>query len=91
MVSMMIRIVALIRLLALPLIATAVRWIAMVMVFMITKTNVRIHRLVPALTKTVCQYVIKETVSVELEVLFDLNKAVVKPAFYEEIKNVGEF
>ena len=38
-----------------------------------------------------CQYVIKETVSVELEVLFDLNKAVVKPAFYEEIKNVGEF
>ncbi|MCF7981315.1 MAG: OmpA family protein [Pseudomonadales bacterium] len=38
-----------------------------------------------------CQYVIKETVSVELEVLFDLNRAVVKPAFYEEIKNVGEF
>jgi len=38
-----------------------------------------------------CQYVVKETVSVELEVLFDLNKAVVKPAFYEEIKNVGEF
>ena len=38
-----------------------------------------------------CQYVIKGAVSVELEVLFDLNKAVVKPAFYEEIKNVGEF
>lgn len=38
-----------------------------------------------------CQYVIKETVSVELEVLFDFDKAVVKPAYYEEIKNVGEF
>lgn len=38
-----------------------------------------------------CQYVVMETVSVELEVLFDTNKAVVKPEFIEEVKNVAEF
>lgn len=38
-----------------------------------------------------CQYVIKETVSVELEVLFDTNKSVVKPAFFAEIQRVAEF
>jgi len=38
-----------------------------------------------------CQYVIEETVSVELEVLFDTDKAAVKPKFMEEMKNVAEF
>ena len=38
-----------------------------------------------------CQYVIKETVQVELEVLFDTNKAEVKPAFFSEIQRVAEF
>lgn len=38
-----------------------------------------------------CQYVIKETVSVELEVLFDTDRSEVKPAYFEEIKNVAEF
>jgi OOP family OmpA-OmpF porin len=38
-----------------------------------------------------CQYVITETASVELDVLFDLNKAVVKPEFMADINLVGEF
>ncbi len=38
-----------------------------------------------------CQYVITETATVELEVLFDLNKAEVKPEFFPEIKRVAEF
>lgn len=38
-----------------------------------------------------CEYVIKETVSVELEVLFDHDKADVKPDFIEEVSNVAEF
>ena len=38
-----------------------------------------------------CQYVISETVSVELEVLFDTNKAIVKPDFFAEIKRVADF
>ena len=38
-----------------------------------------------------CQYVIKETVEVELEVLFDTNKSEVKPEFVAEIQRVAEF
>ena len=38
-----------------------------------------------------CQKVIKETVAIELEVLFDTNKSDVKPAFYDEINRVAEF
>ena len=38
-----------------------------------------------------CQYIIKETVSVELEVLFDTDTAMVKPQFFAEIKEVADF
>lgn len=38
-----------------------------------------------------CQYVITETATVELEVLFDLNKSAVKPEFFSEISRVAEF
>lgn len=38
-----------------------------------------------------CQYIIKETVSVELEVLFDTDTAMVKPQYFPEIKKVAEF
>ncbi len=38
-----------------------------------------------------CQYIIKETVSVELEVLFDTDTAMVKSQYFPEIKKVAEF
>ena len=38
-----------------------------------------------------CQKIIKENVSIELEVLFDTNKSDVKTAFFDEIKRVADF
>jgi len=38
-----------------------------------------------------CQYVITETVSVELEVLFPTNQATIDPVYYDEINRVADF